>query len=172
MPTFGYTTQGGSNVSILNFQRGSVYTGAVGLTVTLHAALTGATGAGTSNKCAMYTYDGDLTNSLFGTTDENNGAHSDGFQTFTMNPTVTTAVQDYVLAIWSDTETQPGTTKGGPTAANRFKFDSGGTGPELSKTYNGWDDPVTWTTSRNRKYSIYATYTTFGMGWWGPEGYF
>ena len=172
MPTFGYETQGLSNISIKDVRHGTVFTGVAGTLIFIHAALTAVTEGATSNKCAIYTYDGDLTNSLFGSTDPNVGSHSDGFQVFIMNPSVVTAVTTYVLAAWSNVDTD---TEKGSDFDNRLKFDIDASfiGVNDAATYNGWDDPITWDSSDFNKYSIFACVTVpTGVGWYGPDGYF
>jgi len=154
-PTFGYTTQGGSGLSIGNSIRGSWFTcTSDGVATNIKAYIThsGLGGGSTNGKCAIYQYnaDNDATD-LIGETNQISlsGAGWKTF-TFTNRPTLTAGTK-YFLVAWASTSTLI-------TDNLAYTTETSKGIAKTSTTYGAWPDPLTGETGVSHKYSIYCTY--------------
>lgn len=156
MPTFGYTTIGGTlSNTIENHIGGSVFTipengiansitAYIEVTITTHEA-----------KCGIYKHS-DL--SFVGGTEEKTIAIGTGWETFgfTSKPRLLAGVE-YILVAWSET--------GGGVCI--VAHDTGDTdqGHRKASNYNGFPDPLVTPTHGTQKFSIYCTYSYCGKLW-------
>ncbi len=144
-PTFGYDTQGVSSGTVLNYIRGTSYTGAAGVANDLNASFW-SFDAGEKVTAAMYQYsDG----ALVKVSDEVTGPQDVGFVEFDFSggdPSIT--AQDYCLVVSGDSTTYVHLDS---VSVNRYY---------KSVTYPTWPDPFDGTTGpETYKYSIYCNYT-------------
>jgi len=150
-PTFGYTTAGSSYISIGNYIRGSVFTGAAGTGDSISVYLQ--TYSACRYKFNIYKHS-DLSQVTNGQTAEGTGDGSTGWKTLNFVSSPTLEAIDYVLVAWSEVIGKNTT---------YIWYDAGNTnqGHYQNLTYGTWPNPLV-PTHDNNVYSIYCTYTAAG----------
>jgi len=142
---FGYTTEGGSWNLIEDYIRGSTYAGAIGTLDNVKAYIKSEAGSHEFKLGVYRDSDGVL---VFGSGIIDSGNTSGGWITATAGSEALTAI-DYNLVGWSD------------SGFSYIAYDEDAAVEYVwyQKTFNGWPSPCAFSSSTNKKHSIYCTYT-------------
>src|SRR3990167_7797514 len=150
-PTFGYTTLGGTTVNIVNDLEGTKFasTEAGTLTKMTAAALENDTGTRVA-KTAIYNVDNTF---LGGTTETIIDGAGAAFYDFTFSSPPSISAATYWLLIYGE--------NAGTTMSAVYDTDTSVVGSAMNEAgYPTFPDPYVPSADNDRKYSIYATYTT------------